>query len=121
MGTLDATYLIVTIAGTALTTYVGVWATLIRPRNRERKRLAQVEAERQRRRDEFIDGIPAIPGMTDGVLSAAERLKNAADAITVLAKRVDETNGTGRRTEGKVDLLLAAFPEIEVPVDLKKY
>jgi len=126
---LDAAYLLVTILGTAVATFLAVWAAAVAPGKRARAEMdkekagaAALEQVRQARRDRFIDGVPADPGMTEAVLPAAVRLDNLANAVVDLTRRVDETNGTGRRSEGKIDLLLREkFPDVKVPPELQEH
>ena len=74
------------------------------------RRLAQdQEGERQNDIAAFLDGIPPVPGVTDGAQSAAMRmakvehgLSDVAQGQALLEKRMDEANGTGRRTETMV-------------------
>lgn len=116
---LNATYLVVVIGGTATTTWVTLWATMIRPRARQRREQEETERKRQEERNLILDGIPAT-AVSAGVPDLAVRMKAVESSVLQLARRVNETNGTGRRSESKIDLLLSYFPDIKVPAHLAK-
>ena len=75
-----------------------------------RIRLARAEEQRRDSESEaFMSGIPAIPGVTEGATAAplrVQRLEKGLEAVahgqSLLEKRMDEANGTGRRTEQMV-------------------
>ena len=100
-------------------TLIAVWGTILYPRGKERRRLKADQVKRQNERDQVIDGIPAVHGMTDGVAPMAVRLErveqsmtNVVDGQALLEKRMDEANGTGKRTENMVKELKAQFETI---------
>ena len=74
------------------------------------RRLAQAqESQRQAEVAAYLDGVPAVPGVTDGALAAALRtsrlekeLSGVVNGQALLEKRMDEANGTGKRTETMV-------------------
>ena len=75
-------------------------------------RIKLIHEEEKRRDSEaeaFLGGIPAIPGVTNGALSAALRMVKVEQGLSgvvqgqsLLEKRMDEANGTGKRTEQMV-------------------
>ena len=75
-----------------------------------RMKLARAEEKRRDTEIEaFLDGIPAIPGVTEGATPAPMRvmrlekgLEAVAQGQSLLEKRMDEANGTGKRTEQMV-------------------
>lgn len=107
---------LITAALTAGGTYGTVWSTVIHPRAKEKKKADADEAQRQLERDRDLDGIPAIEGMTEGtprlVIRVARvegglrevkgELTKVSDGQGVLEKRMDEANGTGKRTNAMV-------------------
>lgn len=123
----------------ALGTFVGgvgtIWGTMVLPERREHERRegerlreesAREDAEARRRADHlaFLDGVPEIDGVTDGAQSAPKRLKAVETAVrgvvkgqALLEKRMDEANGTAKRTEGKVDELLTHWATVKPALD----
>jgi hypothetical protein len=103
-------------------TLIAVWGTILYPRRKERKKVKAEAAHRQEVRDQVLDGIPAVPGMTEGVLPLAERLHAVEDGMmrvasgqALLERRMDEANGTGKRTEQIVREIQARLsPAVEV-------
>ena len=106
---------VLTPVGTALSAIVGMYAVFIRPIRRDRKIAVVAEAERQRIRDEALDGLPEQPGMTGAVpplvirVAALEPAMNAVAAgQKLLERRMDEANGTTKRIETVVNDLYGA-------------
>ena len=80
--------------------------------------IAIIRSKRQSKRQDdqrasdisaFLDGVPPVPGVTDGALSAALRMAKVENGLgdvakgqALLEKRMDEANGTGKRTEKMV-------------------
>ncbi len=94
-----------TVGGTVLTMYVSV----VRPRALEHKAREKDEAGKKKAQDAILDGIPAVPGMTEAVPPLAVRMQavelTMSDVVkgqSLLEKRMNEANGTGRRTEATV-------------------
>ena len=76
---------------------------------RSNRSARRIETERQDNIAAFLDGLPSVPGVTTGALSAAMRmskveqgLSDVAQGQSLLEKRMDEANGTGQRTEQMV-------------------
>jgi len=93
-------------------TLVGVWGTVIYPRSRERRKEKAVEEKKLSEQNAFLDGVPAVAGVTEGAKTAAVRLalvetglRGVASGQALIEQRMDEANGTGKRTEQKVDKL----------------
>lgn len=105
---------LITAATSVVVTLLAVWSTIIYPRSKEKKK-AEAEAEKKEaERDQELDGIPAVPGITEGVprlvlrVLALERSNNEVVAgQKLLERRMDEANGTGKRTEKMVEQILA--------------
>jgi hypothetical protein len=101
---------------TAVGSYVTIWTTIIHPRTKERKRKEADDAERQAERDQELDGIPAVDGMTEGTPRLVVRVKRVEDGLAkvavgqgLLEQRMDEANGTGRDTKAMVTELYEAY------------
>lgn len=102
------------IVATLVAGVVGAGATAIFTTLRKRRDAAAAEAQRQAEVNAFLEGVAPVPGVTDGVLSAALRVKKVEDGLNkvadgqaLLERRMDEANGTGRRTEKMVSQIMA--------------
>lgn len=116
---------------TAVATAIGVAGTLyfaqIRPAIQQHKKHEAERDQKRRETDLFLYGVKAIDGVQEETLSAPRRLralelsvaavvssnKKVTEAMTVVEQRMDEANGTGRRTEEKVDAILSTLHEQE--------
>ena len=94
---------------TILAGLVGAFATAAFNLQRNNRSVRKTENQRQNDIAAFLDGIPPVPGVTDGAQSAAMRmakveygLSEVAQGQSLLEKRMDEANGTGKRTEQMV-------------------
>ena len=110
---------VLTPVGTTLSAIAGMYAVFVRPIRRERKIAWVAELERQRIRDEALDGLPEQPGMTGAVpplvirVAALEPAMNAVAAgQKLLERRMDEANGTTKRIETVVNDLSGMVKEI---------
>ena len=108
---------------TAIVTAIGVGGTLyfaqIRPAIQQHKKHEAERDNKRRETDAFLYGVKPIDGVQEETLSAPRRLralelsvgavvqssKKVSEAMGVVEQRMDEANGTGKRTEGKVDAL----------------
>ena len=101
-------------------TLTGVYVYLIRPDRQKKKERESMDEEAQRKRNQVIDGIEPVDGMTEGVPPMAVRLqcvetemKNVVAGQSLLEKRMDEANGTGKRTEAML-ILLAQNANVDI-------
>lgn len=97
------------VVATLLAGVVSAGATALIAQWRNRRAAKREDDQRQADVAAFLDGVPAVPGVTDGALSAALRmakvergLSDVAVGQSLLEKRMDEANGTGKRTEKMV-------------------
>ncbi len=108
------------VAGcSVIATLIAVWGTIFYPRRKERKKVKAEQKRLQAARDQVIDGIPAVQGMTDGVQPMAVRLEKVeqgqaevAAGQALIEQRMNEANGVGKRTEAMVKELKAQFETI---------
>jgi hypothetical protein len=103
---------VITVAGT----YGTVWSTVIHPRAKEKKKSDAEEAQRQLERDRDLDGIPAIEGMTEGTPRLVVRVARVEGQMVkvvagqgLLEQRMNEANGTGKKTNDMVKELYDDF------------
>lgn len=104
-GTVD----IPVVAATLLAAVVSALATGLVTTARSRRESKRQDDQRQADIAAFLDGIPPVPGVTAGASSAALRmakvetgLGDVARGQALLERRMDEANGTGKRTEKMV-------------------
>jgi len=96
---------LIVVVSTALGTFATVWGTIIYPRAKEKKKLETETAKKQEERDEDIDGITSASGtivtprLVVRVAKVETALAKVSDGQALLEKRMDEANGTGKRTE----------------------
>ena len=99
---------LVTVISTAALTFLGAWTAIIYPRAKEKKKSEDEAAKKQEERDEDIDGITSASGavitprLVVRVARVETELVKVSDGQSLLEKRMDEANGTGKRTEDKV-------------------
>ena len=108
-------------AGGMATVYT-VW---VRPRQKAHEQHEKERAEIRRKSDAFMFGIAPIEGVTDGALSAPRRMqametsmKEVVSGQGVLAKRMDEANGTTRRIETMVSGLVTSTLTTKKALDI---
>ncbi len=101
---------------TSVATFATVYASIIRPRAKEKARREAAEAKLQLEREQDLDGIPARDGLTAGVPRLVVRvaaIEAAMERVTrgqaLLEQRMNEANGTGKRTENMVRELMQAM------------
>ena len=106
---------------TAGATATGLYVGVIRPRQKLHLQHEAERTERRRQAGAFLDGVEPIAGVTDGAPPAAVRLQaverglNAnTSAITVMAKRMDEANGT---TADILALVKTMAPQLKAVTD----
>ena len=97
------------VVATLLAGVVSAGATALVALWRNRRESQRQDDQRRSEITAFLDGVPPVPGVTDGALSAALRmakvengLSSVAKGQALLEKRMDEANGTGKRTEKMV-------------------
>ena len=109
-------------ASTALGLYLGV----IRPREKERKAASAAAAEKQAIHDQILDGVPPVPGMTEGQLAIAVRVqaterevekmrletKQNTDAVYNMSLRINQSNGKVAEIFKIVNALVPAIAEL---------
>lgn len=109
---------VTTISGMAVT-WITLYFRVIRPRAQEHQRHEEERNQKRRETDAFLYGVRPIDGVTEETLSAPRRLRAVEMSVAAvvssnqklvtsvdgLTDRMNEANGTGKRTEGKVDAL----------------
>ena len=106
---MTAALTLITVFGTALTTFAAVWGTIIYPRSKEKKKLDAERTKEQAERDEDIDGITTVTGavVTPRLVVRVQAVETKMDKVTagqsLLEKRMDEANGVGRATRVAVE------------------
>ena len=100
-------------------TWTAIYIGVTRPRSRERNSAIEAELERQRIRDEALDGIPAQPGMNGAVpplvvrVAAVEAgLHENTQVVKALGQWQKDANGTTKRIEQAVHELSGMVREI---------
>lgn len=97
------------VALTALSTFAAVWGTIIYPRAKEKKKLEAEEEKKQAERDQDIDGLNTvsgevvIPRLAVRVKAVETEMRKVTAGQSLLEKRMDEANGTGRATRETVE------------------
>jgi hypothetical protein len=108
----DGLWIAVGVVSSAIGTAGGIYGAIIHPERKERAKADAERLERRRAVDFWIDGGKQIDGSV--VVGAPEKLHDVELATramasevagvsrgqAVLEKRMDEANGTSRRTEG---------------------
>jgi len=108
----------------AILTWATIYGTIISPRRKEREELERERLERRRAVDNWIDGGKQLDGTV--ITGAPEKLHDVELATrentrvllgvsagqSLLEKRMDEANGTARRTEKSVTEIHTMIQEI---------
>jgi len=95
-----------------LVTWLGLYFRFIRPLRKQHEARELEDAENRKRMEDFVHGTPG-DGLNAPIVAAPLRLHAAEEALGTLVVsvdkltgRMDESNGTGKRTEEMVKKLL---------------
>ena len=97
--------------GTAGGGAASVYGLVVRPQTQRRKKREAEEEKKKLEREEDLDGIVSASGevvtprLVTRVRAIESEMKKVSDGQSLLEQRMDEANGTGKRTEQKVDAL----------------
>jgi hypothetical protein len=99
-------------------TFLVVWSTIIYPRSKEKKKNEEDAEKKEAERNQDIDGVEAVngevivPRLVTRVKAVETEMKKVTAGQSLLERRMDEANGTGRETRAEVAHITAAVEEV---------